>query len=229
MSLSRPLSIWRKNLRASMLEIRESIDDADRARWNATIVETVLRSFPMLSSMTLGFYWPYKGEVDARHAVRHLRQRGAVAALPTVVNKGEPLQFLQWWPGASMRTGVFDIPFPHNTRRVTPHALFIAPVAFDEAGYRLGYGGGFYDRTLAAMMPQPLKIALSFEASRVPTIHPQRHDVPMDFIVTERGVYQVEHNGLCLIDDFNQVERRAKGVIADRLIETVQLATGTGP
>jgi 5-formyltetrahydrofolate cyclo-ligase len=69
----------------------------------------------------------------------------------------------------------------------------------DERGYRLGYGGGYFDRTLAAMQPQPLKIGVGFEISRLPAIHPQAHDVAMDFIVTEAGVYSVGEAGLSLL------------------------------
>jgi len=220
---------WRKSVRKELLARRTEIDEAKREQWNEAITQSVLACFPFLGTMTVGFYWPYMGEPDGRFAVRHFRKQGAVAALPMVANKGEPLRFLEWWPGAPMRKGVFDIPFPSNTRQVHPRALLIAPVGFDAAGYRLGYGGGYYDRTLATMPLQPLKIALAFEVSRVGTIHPQPHDIPMDFIITERGVHHVGRNRLDLIEDTEEVQRRAREIMAERVAAAAaRQPTGTG-
>jgi hypothetical protein len=97
-----------------------------------------------------------------------------------------------------------------------PQALLIPPVGFDSQGYRLGYGGGYFDRTLAAMIPQPLKIGLAFELSRIPTIHPQPHDVPMDFIVTEVGIHCVNERGLERIDHACQASELASAIIRAR-------------
>ena len=107
-----------------------------------------------------------------------------------MVAKKAPQQFHEWWPGVAMVPGVFDLPVPQGTRVMTPDALLIPPVGFGPRGYRLGYGGGYFDRTLAAMTPQPIKIAIAFEVSRMQTIQPQPHDIPMDFIATERGVHR---------------------------------------
>ena len=92
--------------------------------------------------------------------------------------------------------GVLNLPVPQGTEILVPDALLIPPVGFDEGGYRLGYGGGYFDRTLAAMHPQPKKIAVAFEMSRISTIRPQPHDIGMDFVVTELGVYQAMPHGL---------------------------------
>jgi len=142
--------------------------------------------------MVVGFCWPYKGEFDARFLIHHLRQGGARAALPAVVAMKAPLQFREWWPGVHMTPGVFELPVPDDTRIVVPDALLIPPVGFGEQGDRLGYGGGFFDRTLAIITPQPLKIGVAFELSRIRTIYPQPHDILMDFIVTEAGIHAVE-------------------------------------
>jgi 5,10-methenyltetrahydrofolate synthetase len=83
-----------------------------------------------------------------------------------------------------------------GTQAVTPGALLIPPIGFDAQGYRLGYGGGYFDRTLASLDPQPLKIGVAFELSRIETIRPQPHDIPMDFIVTEAGIHRVGPGGL---------------------------------
>lgn len=186
---------WRKARRAELLAAREAVDAGRRRAWNEAIRTRLLAAFPALARMTVGFYWPYRGEFDPRVAVLDLRRRGARAALPEVVARGEPLRFRHWQPDAPIEKGVFGLPVP-QTEVVVPEALLIPPIGFDAAGYRLGYGGGYFDRTLAAAHPQPLKIAVAFELSRIPTIRPQPHDVPMDFVVTEAGVHRVTPDGL---------------------------------
>ena len=95
-----------------------------------------------------------------------------------------------------MTKGVFNLPNPDGTAVLQPNVLLIPPIGFDQKGYRLGYGGGYFDRTLASLMPQPLKIGVAFELSRMETIYPQPHDIPMDFIVTEAAIYHVGPEGL---------------------------------
>ena len=87
-----------------------------------------------------------------------------------------------------MQTGIWNIPIPKQRQPLQPTVLLIPLVGFDTKGYRLGYGGGYYDRTLEQLTPIPLKIGIGFEMARIPTIHPQAHDIPMDLIVTEAGV-----------------------------------------
>lgn len=183
---------WKTRTRRQLLAHRVSVTSADRKAWSAAITQHLLDGFPQLAGLTIGIYWPYQGEFDPRHAVRHFRDRGAQTALPVVVRKAEPLQFRSWWPGVAMGRGAYDIPVPEGTEVVVPQALILPPVGFDAAGYRLGYGGGFYDRTLVSISPRPLTIGVAFELSRLPTIHPQDFDVPMDYVVTERGIFKTE-------------------------------------
>lgn len=210
------LKQWRKDRRAELLALRMAVAPARRSQWNESITQLLLEGFALLRQMTFGSYWPYKGEFDARFAVRHLMPHGARVALPVVVHKSAPLQFREWWPAARMTKGVLDLPIPDGTEILTPQALLIPPVGFDSRGYRLGYGAGYFDRTLAAMHPQPLKIGVAFELSRMPTIRPQPHDVPMDFIVTEAGVHFVGESGLELVTDPQQVHRLASEVLRNR-------------
>ncbi len=114
--------------------------------------------------------------------------QGATVALPVVVAKNEPLEFRRWEPHTKMALGPLEIPYPAEGEVVQPQAFLISLLGFDDAGYRLGYGAGYYDRTLARYDPKPLTIGVGFELGRLPTIHPQPHDIPMDFIVTETGV-----------------------------------------
>jgi 5-formyltetrahydrofolate cyclo-ligase len=87
-----------------------------------------------------------------------------------------------------MRRGLWNIPVPANRRVVVPSAVLIPLVGYDAAGYRLGYGGGYYDRTLAAAHLNTLKVGVGYDEAELATIYPQAHDVPMDLVVTERRV-----------------------------------------
>lgn len=180
---------WKAALRKDLLAKRHAVSETDRKAWNAAITQNLVDGFPQLAGMTVGIYWPYKGEIDPRHAMRHFRARGATTALPEVVRKAHPLQFRRWWPGVAMTRGAYDIPIPKDTELVEPQALLMPPVGFDAKGFRLGYGGGFYDRTLASIEPRPLTIGVAFELSRVDSIRPQDFDLAMDYVVTERGIY----------------------------------------
>lgn len=216
MSMPDRIQQWRKEQRAELLARRAGVAADQRRAWNDAITVSLLHGFPMLQSSVVGFYWPFKGEFDPRFAIYRLRQAGARAALPVVLHKGTPLQFREWWPGVSTTKGVFDLPIPEGTEVLTPQALLIPPIGFDLHGYRLGYGGGYFDRTLAGMTPQPLKIGVAFELSRIATINPQPHDIPMDFIVTETGIHFVGGAGLELITDHARVRELVNGIAAAR-------------
>jgi 5-formyltetrahydrofolate cyclo-ligase len=196
MNMPDPIKRWRAQQRAELLARRMAIPQAQRRQWDTAITALLLQGFPMLRGAVVGIYWPIKGEFDPRFALRRLRASGARAALPVVVRKGAPLEFRAWWPGVATTKGVYELPIPCATELLRPDALLIPPIGFDAMGYRLGYGGGFYDRTLAAMSPQPLKIGVAFELSRIATIEPQPHDIAMDYVVTEQGIYRVGCNGL---------------------------------
>jgi 5-formyltetrahydrofolate cyclo-ligase len=207
---------WRKARRSELLALRSAVTRAQHRAWTETMTRLLVQGFPLLKSMTIGFYWPFKGEFDPRFAIRHFRKNGAIVALPEVVRKRTPLLFRAWWPGVSVVKGVFDLPVPDGTAVVRPQALLIPPVGFDVQGYRLGYGGGYFDRTLAFMNPQPLRIGVAFELSKLATIHPQSHDIAMDFIVTETGIYAVGKEGLELIADPQRAAERASALIIAR-------------
>ncbi|MGH8665686.1 MAG: 5-formyltetrahydrofolate cyclo-ligase [Burkholderiales bacterium] len=210
------LPAWRKAQRAELLAARETIPlDVRRSR-NETITHLLNAAFDVLAGSCIGFCWPFKGEPDPRFFVHEMRKRDARSVLPVVVAKKTPLEFREWWPGAPTTPGVFDLPIPQGTEILRPHALLVPPVGFDAQGYRLGYGGAFFDITLAAMMPQPLKIGIAFEVSRMPTIYPQPYDIPMDFIVTENGVAQVEGGRLVAISDLARVGTIAAQLLRER-------------
>ncbi len=182
------IRLWRSEQRASLIARRQAIPQDERRRLQPLVLDLVEQQFPELASSLLGFYWPFRGEIGPHPLVRRLVERSARAALPVVVEKRQPLEFWAWRPGAPLRRGVWNIPIPVERHVVRPTALLVPLVGFDRRGYRLGYGGGYYDRTLAAMDPKPLTIGIGYEIGCLDTIHPQPHDIPMDAIVTEAGL-----------------------------------------
>ena len=170
---------------------------------------------PELAGLVVGFCWPYKAEFDTRFAIRKVRELGARCALPVVVKKGHPLEFREWWPGAPMVPGVYDIPVPDGTARVELDAVFVPMNAFDGEGFRLGYGGGFFDRTLAAISPQPIAIGIAYSQFRLSSIRPNEHDRPMDLIVTEMGIHQRKNGTLQDIEP-EQCRRALRELISER-------------
>lgn len=179
---------WRRETRRTLVEQRVAVDRARRDEIRDRVAGIVRGEVPGLARSCVGFYWPFKGEIDLRPLMRALVADGATAALPAVVEKGRPLEFRPWAPGGELVPGVWNIPVPPAGAIARPAILLVALVGFDAAGYRLGYGGGYYDRTLAAMPTRPLTIGVGSEAGRLATIHPQPHDIPMDAIATEDGL-----------------------------------------
>jgi 5,10-methenyltetrahydrofolate synthetase len=186
----------RKAERATLIARRLAAPAADHARWSALIEASLREGFSALGGMIVGFYWPFQGEFDPRPFVTDLRRCGVRAVLPAVVAKNQPLEFREWWPGVLMTKGVYDLPVPDGTSVLTPDALLIPALGVGSQGDRLGYGGGYFDRTLAALHPKPIAVGIAFELSRIATIVPQPHDVFMDFIVTEAGIEAAVAGGL---------------------------------
>jgi 5-formyltetrahydrofolate cyclo-ligase len=113
----------------------------------------------------------------------------------------QPLAFREWHPGVELALGPLDIPYPRASAEVTPNAVLLPMNGWDRAGYRLGYGGGFFDRTLAALTKRPAVIGISYELGGMATIHPQGWDIPVDWVVTERGVYRRDPEGLAFLGE----------------------------
>ncbi len=179
---------WRKQMRAMLIARRLAVPRAERAGRDALITTRLEQLLGSRAMRRLGIYWPFKGEFDPRVLARRLHARGIALALPVVVAKAAPLVFRPWAPGTRLVTGVWNIPVPAEGEPVTTDVVLSPVVGFDADRYRLGYGGGYYDRTLAAMTSRPFVIGVGFALSRLPSIHPQPHDIPMDLIVTEEGM-----------------------------------------
>ena len=195
------LKAWRKTERNRLIAARAVLDDATLERYRLAMDAHLERSFPGLASAKLAFCWPIKGEYDARHLVRTLRERGALTALPVVVAPRVPLIFREWHPGVELAVGPLDIPYPARSPELVPNAVLLPMNGWDPAGHRLGYGGGFFDRTLASLSKKPVVIGVTYEMAKIEGIHPQSWDIPMDWVVTERGVYRKDGDKLAFLGE----------------------------
>jgi 5,10-methenyltetrahydrofolate synthetase len=190
------LKRWRAAERSRLVRERESVASRTIDAWRVLIDRHITRGFPQLKAGVLAFCWPIRNEYDARHVARTLRDQGALTALPAVVAPRTPLAFREWHPGVALAEGPLGIPYPVGSPEVLPDHVLLPMNGWDERGYRLGYGAGYFDRTLAALAQRPLVIGVSYEMARLPTIHPQDWDIPVDWLVTERGIYRRNDSGL---------------------------------
>jgi 5-formyltetrahydrofolate cyclo-ligase len=184
------LKLWRKQLREQLIARREAVDAQTMDGWRHAMDGHIERGFPGLARSVIVLCWPYRNEYDARHVAAKFRAAGATTALPVVVAPKTPLIFREWHPGTRLSHGPLGIPFPADSPEVQPGVVLLPMVGFDAQGYRLGYGGGFFDRTLASMTKRPTVIGVAHELARLETIFPQPHDMAVDYLVTELGIYR---------------------------------------
>jgi 5,10-methenyltetrahydrofolate synthetase len=190
---ARDVARWRRAERIRLRAERAALSVADRQAAGDLLAgqlrQVLLERFNGAAGMVLSAYWPIKGEPDLRGLMVELHEAGVIIALPVVEVRGHPLVFRRWQPGLKMVRGDWDIPVPpSDAERMVP-AISLAPVVgWDSAGFRLGYGGGYFDRTLAGLAPRPFTIGIGLQAARLSTIFPQPHDIPLNVILTEAGV-----------------------------------------
>lgn len=179
---------WKKAVRREMAAQRLALGTDAHAARSARIAHYLLSGFPVPD--VFAFCWPIRNEPDVMAIVNAWVAHGARAALPVVVGVDQPLAFRAWTPDAPLAPDRYGIPTPVAGDWLTPGCILIPVNGFDPAGYRLGYGGGYFDRTLSAMAERPLTIGIGFELNRLPSIHPEAHDQRLDWIVTEAGAFK---------------------------------------
>ena len=170
-------------LRRSLLEARGALEADLRVCCDVAIsgrVRAWLKKNPIRS---LGVYWPIRSEPDLRDLYTDLSQQGVTLALPVVTGKNAPLAFAEWTPGAVLAVDAYGVPTPVKQKPIQPAALLIPCVGFNADNIRLGYGGGFYDRTLATI-PRPLAIGIAYASARA-SFSAGPHDVALDIILTD--------------------------------------------
>lgn len=186
----RDVARFRRAERGRLIAARIALGAATRATLSARIAAHLDTLLGNLRDVAVSARMPFRGEPDLRAWMASATARGAITALPVAEAHGRPLEFCRWRPGEALRPGLGDILVPAAGGAVIPSVVLAPLVGFDQAHYRLGYGGGFFDRTLAALSPRPRAIGVGFALSRMPTIFPQPHDIPMTAIVTEDGVLE---------------------------------------
>ncbi len=143
---------------------------------------------------TISIFWPMGTEVDTRPLIKSLSDAGHTTALPVVKTNAAPLIFREWRPGDQLVDGGFGTSIPDDgASEVLPEILFVPLLSYDDAGYRLGYGGGFYDRTLQKLRSHGSvdAVGVAFSAQRVDTVIRGPHDQPLDWMATELGVQRI--------------------------------------
>lgn len=176
---------FRAELRRAKIAARLALPADEHARASAAIEARLEALLLGRSPQVVAFCWPLRREFDCRPLIARLLARGWRAAQPVVVAPAAPMVFRPWTPATPMTEDRHGIPIPAGEQTVFPDVVLLPLVAFDARGYRIGYGGGYFDRTLATLSPRPLAIGVGFELARVASTRPEPHDIALDALVTE--------------------------------------------
>ena len=178
----------KKTLRQQLQAERQSLIDRHQRSMN---LQEVLRVWLLARTDTaIGAYWPIKGEFDALPALFRWTEADAKRriGLPVVDKTTKQLTFQVWYPGCEMEDDAYGIPKPKGTPVFEPTLLLVPCVGYGPSGVRLGYGGGFYDRTLATLEPRPTTVGLAYSQGFLPWLQAEPHDVPLDTVLTDEGL-----------------------------------------
>ena len=162
---------------------------ADSAANGAALARHVLSRCPPHAGALVAGYWPMGDEVDVRPLLSALGERGHALALPVTPSRGHPLRFRRWRPGEALRPGPLGTSFPAGGEEVQPDWLLVPLLAFDRAGRRLGYGGGYYDRTLAAL-PGAVAVGCAHAVQEMEEVPAGPDDARLARVATENGVIE---------------------------------------
>ena len=184
----------KKALRKALIAQRAQMPDRLQ---RSDLLQRVMRIWLVgRPDVVIGAYWPIKGEFDPLPALHRWKEDGELLdqpqrrriGLPVVNKEHKTMTFHVWYPGCPMEEDAYGIPKPKDTEVIAPTLLFAPCVGYGPGGYRLGYGGGFYDRMLASLEPRPFTVGLGFSSEFIPDLEPQAHDQPLDTILNDKGV-----------------------------------------
>jgi 5-formyltetrahydrofolate cyclo-ligase len=177
----------KKTLRRQLQAERQSL--LDRHQRAVQLQEVLMVWLIGRKEQTIGAYWPIKGEFDALPALYRWSeaQPGRRLGLPVMDRETKQLRFHVWFPGCPMEEDAYGIPKPKDTEQFHPQLLLVPCVGYGPQGLRLGYGGGFYDRTLAGLTPAPVTVGLAYSHGYLPWLQAEAHDVPLDTLLTDEG------------------------------------------
>ncbi len=198
-----PVLDRKKALRQRLARRRDELGETLRAEASEAIANIAVDRFQAhdliaedWSRIVSGFH-PFRSELDCRPLLSALRDAGCITSLPVIVAPNQPLAFRQWTPGEPLEPGVWDIPVPlAGADSLVPDILLVPLLGFDRAGYRIGYGGGFYDRTIAALQSaKPVTaIGLAFSAQEIDEVPREAHDMALDWVLTETGLKRADQD-----------------------------------
>ena len=178
----------KKTLRRQLQAEREGLIDRHQRSMH---LQEVLRVWLLgRQDSSIGAYWPIKGEFDALPALFRWSEADPKRriGLPVVDKLSKQLSFQVWYPGCEMEADAYDIPKPKGTPVFQPTLLLVPCVGYGPRGVRLGYGGGFYDRTLATLVPRPFTVGLAYSQGFLPWLQAEPHDVPLNTVLTDEGL-----------------------------------------
>jgi 5,10-methenyltetrahydrofolate synthetase len=178
------VAAWRRAKRAELYAAREEMTARQRHDAARKIIQRLDGISADRRPQRIGLYWPIRHEPSLLAWARE-RSVDFGFCLPVVVARGQPLEYWRWVPGEAVRSGVWGIQVPARREIATPDLVIAPLVGFDRRRFRLGNGGGYFDRTLSALTDRPFVVGVGYAAGELETIHPQPHDIPMDAIVTE--------------------------------------------
>jgi len=184
-----PHDLLKRELRTAILARRDALTE-DARRLAAQRLAVQAGHIPLDDGMIVAGYMPIRSEIDPRPLMEALRARGARLALPAIVGKHRPLAFRAWAPDAALEAGPFGTLHPaDDAAPVAPDIVLVPLVAFDRTGHRIGYGGGFYDRTLARLRRDSgvMAVGVAFDMQEIETVPASPHDVILDRILTDRA------------------------------------------
>lgn len=168
---------------------RASLDHGERADAAVAAARNFFNAIALQAGDVVAAYWRIRDELDCQPILVKLMDSNQKVVLPVVMGPEEPLDLRVWEQGASLYESGFGTLAPSELApRAEPDIVIMPLLGFDNRGTRLGYGGGYYDRTLACMSKKPLLVGLAFAAQELDRIPREPHDVPLDVIVTEAGV-----------------------------------------
>ena len=186
-------TLEKKALRKALVEQRLNMPDRQQ---RAAVLQDVMRIWLVgRPDLVIGAYWPIKGQFDPLPALHRWKEDGELLeqpqrrriGLPVVDKVHKTMVFHAWYPGCRMEEDAYGIPKPKDTEVIVPTLMFISCVGYGPGGYRLGYGGGFYDRTLAILQPRPHTVGLGYTNGFLSDFEPQPHDIALDAILNENG------------------------------------------
>lgn len=182
------MKLWRQQQRQRLLAEREALSTELREHIQRQCLHYIAAYLGQCEPGILGLYWPIKGELDCRQLAGSLLSAGWVLSVPVINSDTRKLDFARWQPDTPMQSGRWNIPVPVMQDLVKPERFLVPLVGFDAKNFRLGYGGGYYDRTLADSYTTVETIGVGMEMGRFETIYPHEMDIPMNKIITESGM-----------------------------------------